>query len=186
MLLFLLECIEFLLDNGADLTLTDGHSDGHSALDFLITQLYGDSDILIPLCRLLQAGHPVLKCYTAEVDKLLSDHVKETEIALIHGLKLLFASGFKAGRTHRLTSCYQDELQEPNKLQLKQITRMKIRQHLLQRHFETNLFHLPQKGWKQKQETEIETKKFPKVGPNSHPPCFCFSKMCQKQKQKTF
>ncbi len=35
----------------------------------------------------------------------------------------------------------------------------------------------PQKGWKQKQETEIETKKFPKVGPNRHPPCFCFSKI---------
>ncbi len=27
---------------------------------------------------------------------------------------------------------------------------------------------LPQKGWKQKQETEIETKKFPKFDPNSH------------------
>ncbi len=30
-------------------------------------------------------------------------------------------------------------------------------------------FVIPQKGWKQKQETEIDTKKFPKVGPNSHP-----------------
>ena len=45
----------------------------------------------------------------------------------------------------------------------------------------------PQKGRKQKQETEIETKNFHKVPqnwPKQPPPCFCFSKMFQKQKQK--
>ncbi len=35
------------------------------------------------------------------------------------------------------------------------------------------LFHIPQKGWKQKQETEIE-KMFPIFGPNSHPFLFLF------------
>ena len=122
------------------MTLTDGHSDGHSALDFLLAHLT-DPDIVVPLCRLLQAGHPVLMCYTAEVDKCFS-HVRESDIALIHGMKILFASGFKAGRTHPLTSCYQDDIQEPIKLHLKQLARRKIRQYLLQRHFQTNLFHL--------------------------------------------
>ena len=32
----------------------------------------------------------------------------------------------------------------------------------------------PQKGWKQKQETEMETKMFPIIGPNSHPSLFLF------------
>ncbi len=42
-------------------------------------------------------------------------------------------------------------------------------------------------GWKQKQETEIETKNFqnvPQNWPKQPPPRFCFSKMFQKQKQK--